>query len=411
MIGGLDRALEGEPAILDVSPGLTITGPVLDVATPVHDVDGSLAGALVIETPASAGSSFNQEVSALKAGKTGTFSYLDENGVVVASSDEPSIGKKLDLPSDALKPGLHRTSGKVTVVGSVSSAHWRLVFSQSKSEFEGDVTRPVRAALVLLLLVAAVAGTVSVIALLRRLRAAREEQRRLAEISAAQEEFTSIVSHELRTPVAGLLGFLQTTLDHWEEMSGPERRTAVERAEQNALRLQQLTSEVLDATALETTGPSLHTSHADLRTIVQEAVEVTRDANPGRTIELEAPNGPVSVDVDASRIRQVINNLLDNAIKSSPQDAPVEITIDVDGSGASVTVRDFGSGIALEDRDRIFEKYMRGRVGATRGSGLGLYIAREIIDASGGRIWIEEPDGPGASIVFALPLDGDVRAP
>jgi len=230
-------------------------------------------------------------------------------------------------------------------------------------------------------------------------------------ISAAQEEFTSIVSHELRTPVAGLVGFLQTTLDHWEEMSSDERRRAIERAEQNALRLQQLTSEVLDATAIETSGTHLQTTTVDLRAVVREALDVTRDANPGRTIELEAPSQVVSVDVDAARIRQVVNNLLDNAIKSSPQDAPVEITIDVDGSEAAVTVRDFGSGIAVEDRERMFEKYIRGRVGSTRGTGLGLYIAREIIDASGGRIWIDEPDGPGASIVFSLPLDGDVRVP
>ena len=408
--GGLERALKGEPAILDVQTGLTTTGPVISLAVPVHDVDGSLAGAYVIEVEASATSAFNREVAALKAGKTGTFSYVDDAGVVAASSDEASIGRRLDLPAEVMMPGIHRTRGTVTAVASVSSAHWRLVFSQSKSEFEGDVTRPVRAALVLLLLVAAIAGTVSVISLLRRLRAAREEQRRLAEISAAQEEFTSIVSHELRTPVAGLLGFLQTTLDHWDEMAADERRRAVERAEQNALRLQQLTSEVLDATALETTGPRLQTSQVDLRSVVREAIEVTRDANPGRTIELEAPSGSVSVDIDAARIRQVVNNLLDNAIKSSPQDAPVEVTIDLDGTDVSVTVRDFGSGIAVEDRDKMFEKYIRGRVGATRGTGLGLYIAREIIDASGGRIWIDEPDGPGASIVFSLPLGGDVRA-
>jgi len=331
--------------------------------------------------------------------------------VVAASSDEASIGKKLDLPRTAMSPGIHRTSGKVTAVADVPSAHWRLVFSQSKSEFEGDVTRPVRAALVLLLLVAAVAGTVSVVSLLRRLRAAREEQRRLSEISAAQEEFTSIVSHELRTPVAGLLGFLQTTIDHWDEMSSDERRRAVERAEQNALRLQQLTSEVLDATALETAGPRLHMLHVGLRAVVNEAIDVARDANPGRTVDLDAPSEPISVEIDPARIRQVLNNLLDNALKSSPLDAPVNVTVGVDGGEVSVTVRDFGSGIAPEDSERIFEKYIRGRVGATRGTGLGLYIAREIVDASGGRIWIDEPEGPGAAIVFCLPLDGDGRAP
>jgi signal transduction histidine kinase len=406
--GGMERAFEGELSILDVTPGLTTTRPVISVAVPVHAVDGSLAGAYVIEVEASATSAFNKEVAALKAGRTGTFSYIDDNGVVAASSDEASIGKKLPLPRSVTADGFHRIGGKVVTSTAVPSAHWRLVFSQSRSEFEGDVTRPIRAALVLVLLVAAIAGTVSVIALLRRLRAAREEQRRLAEISAAQEEFTSIVSHELRTPVAGLVGFLQTTLDHWEEMTVDERRRAVERAEQNALRLQQLTTEVLDATAIETAGPRLHPMSVDLSSLVDEVIGVSRDANPDRAFELDSPDDPVNVRVDPARIRQVLTNLLDNAVKSSPQDAPVDVTVRRDGTIATVTVRDYGTGIAVEDRERMFDKYIRGRVGATRGTGLGLYIAREIVDASGGRIWIDEPDGPGASITFSLPLESDV---
>ena len=409
--GGIDRALEGEPTILDVGPGLTTTGKVIGVALPLHAADGSLSGALVYESPVSATSAFNQEIAALKAGKTGTFSFLDTTGTVVVSSAEETLGERFSLPREATTPGFHRVGGKVTAASNVPAARWRLVFVQSKSEFEGDVTRPVRAALVLLLVVAAIAGTVSVVALLRRLRAAREEQRRLAAISAAQEEFTSIVSHELRTPVAGLLGFLQTTLDHWEEMAADERRRAVERAEQNALRLQQLTSEVLDATTLEVGGPRLHAMSVDLRLLVSEAIDTTRDANPGRDITLDSPGQPITVNADPARIRQVITNLLDNAVKSSPQDAPIHVTVAVDGTETSVMVRDHGSGIAVEDRERMFDKYIRGRIGATKGTGLGLYIAREIVDASGGRIWIQDTDGPGATVVFALPLEGDVNAP
>jgi signal transduction histidine kinase len=405
--GGLERALEGEAVILDIEPGLTTTDKVISLALPLHAADGTLSGALVYESPASPASAFNQEVAALKAGRTGKFSYLDQRGTVAASSDETSIGQRFPLPAEATKPGFHRIDSKVTAAADVPAAGWRLVFVQSKSEFEGDVTRPVRNAIVLLLLVATIAGTVSVVSLLRRLRAAREEQRRLAEVSAAQEEFTSIVSHELRTPVAGLLGFLQTTLDHWEEMTVDERRRAVERAEQNAVRLQQLTTEVLDATAMDTVGPRLIPTTVDLRDVIGDSVETTRDANPGRTIELRAPADEVIVDADPARIRQVVTNLLDNAVKSSPPDSPVHVIVDVDGTNTTVSVRDFGSGIAFEDRERIFDKYMRGRIGATRGTGLGLYVAREIVDASGGKIWVDDPDGPGAAIAFSLPIAGD----
>jgi signal transduction histidine kinase len=158
---------------------------------------------------------------------------------------------------------------------------------------------------------------------------------------------------------------------------------------------------------MESAGPRISPVTVDLREIIGDSVDTTRDANPGRTIELRAPAAPVVVEADPARIRQVLTNLLDNAVKSSSPDAPVHVTVEVDGTSTRVLVRDFGSGIAVEDRERIFDKYMRGRVGATRGTGLGLYVAREIVDASGGRIWIDEPDGPGAAIAFSLPIAGD----
>jgi signal transduction histidine kinase len=277
------------------------------------------------------------------------------------------------------------------------------VFKQSTDEFEGDLTGPLRTALVLLLLVLVVGGGVSVVALLRRLRAAREEQRRLADISAAREEFTSVVSHELRTPVAGLLGFLQTTVDHWDEMGDEERRRAVGRAQQNAERLQHLTAEVLDTTSLESGQAQFRTEAVDLREVVAQALDTARDANAGRRLELAVPADPIPVEADPARIRQVVTNLLDNAMKSSALDAPVEVVVEA-GDQATVTVRDHGTGIAPEDRERIFQKYTRGRAGLTRGSGLGLYLAREIVDAHGGRIWVDDTDGAGATLRFTVPI-------
>jgi signal transduction histidine kinase len=406
---GLDLVLDGEPTIFPVGPGLTTTQPVLGVAVPVHAADGDLAGAFVVEVEASATSSFSQEVAQLRAGDTGTFSYVDEAGMVAASSDEASLARKVDVAPEGLRSGFHRLGSTVTATAEVPSARWRLVFQQSTEEFEGDLTGPVRSALLLLLLVAVAGGGVSIVALLRRLRAAREEQRRLAEISAAREEFTSVVSHELRTPVAGLLGFLQTTVDHWDEMRDDERRRAVGRAQQNAERLQHLTAEVLDTTSLESGQAQFRTESLDLREAVTQAVETARDANAGRALELAVPDEPVLVDADPARLRQVVTNLLDNALKSSALDAPVEVTVEA-GDAATVTVRDHGTGIALEDRDRVFEKFARGRTGMTRGSGLGLYLAREIVDAHAGRIWVDDTDGPGATVRFSLPIRSGERA-
>ena len=407
---GIELVLAGEPTILGVGPGLTTASPVLGVAIPLRAANGTLAGAYVIETEVTAGSAFAEEVAELRAGDTGNFSFVDATGRVVASSDETTLAEPVGLEPEVLRDGFHRIDGMVLASAEVPSARWRLVFQQTTGEFEGDLTGPLRTALLLVLVVAVVGGGTSVVALLRRLRAAREEQQRLAEISAAREEFTSIVSHELRTPVAGLLGFLQTTLDHWDVMSEDERRRAVGRAQANAERLQHLTTEVLDTTEVEIGGAHLRTETADLRDLVTETVDTVRDASPQRTIDVEAPDQPVPVAADAPRLRQVLTNLLDNAIKSSPLDGRITVRVS-GGDVATVSVRDVGSGIPPEERERVFQKFTRGRAGATRGSGLGLYLAREIVHAHGGRIWVGDTEGPGATVLFTLPTLDDRDRP
>lgn len=404
---GVDLALAGEPTILGVGPGLTTPSPVIGVAIPVRDAAGELAGVYVLESEVDAGSAFAQEVAQLGGEGSGSFSFVDSQGRVAASSDESRLGGRFGVRRDLLEPGFRRHDGQALAVDEVPSARWRLVFAQPLDDFEGDVTGPIRGALLVLVALVILAGAVSVITLVRRLRAAREEQRRLAEMSAAREEFTSIVSHELRTPVAGLLGFLQTTVDHWEEMTDGERLQAVQRAHQNARRLQGLTTEVLDASSSESGGLPLHLEALDLGELVADAVQTARDANPGRTFEVDGPDVPVPVVGDPARLRQVVTNLLDNAVKSSPHDAPVAVVVAFDGESARVVVRDHGSGIAPGDRERIFEKFTRGRVGPARGAGLGLYLAREILVAHGGTIRVVDVSGAGAAVAFTLPLGRD----
>lgn len=404
---GLEQTFHGEPSITAVGPGLTTASPVIGIALPVRDSAGTIVGAYVYESEVSANSAFQQEIASLRTGRTAVFSFLDSNGNVIASTDETTIAHPSGLSTKARAAGFHRARWKVMAAADIPSARWSLVFQQSASEFEGDLTRPIRAAVILVALLVVVGGAFSVISLLRRLRAANEEQQRLAEISQAREEFASIVSHELRTPVAGLLGFLETTIDHWDDMADGDRRQAVSRAAQNAQRLRQLTGDVLDTSAMESGQVQYRFEPGDLRAVVTDAVDVTLAANPDRTISVDAPDGEVIVDVDATRLRQVIGNLLDNAVKSSPAEAPVDVAVRrVDGQ-ARVEVRDRGSGIAPADRERVFEKFTRAGVGLTRGTGLGLYLAREIVHAHGGNIWVADSDGPGTTVVLTLPLGSD----
>lgn len=403
---GLDRVLAGEPSILPVADGITTSRPAGAIGIPTRDAQGQISGAVLVEFEIAPDSAFNLEIAQLRTGETGGFSFVDEHGVVVASNNESLLGMPLDDEVvEGFPSGFHRGGGKVAAIADVPSARWKAVFKQDIGEFQGDLTGPLQTALLLFLAVVAVVGVFTVVALLRRLQTAREEQRRLREIGDAREEFTSIVSHELRTPVAGLLGFLQTTVDHWETMSDPERRRAVSRAFSNARSLQALTSDVLDSASIEARTLTYRFETCDLRACVDESVQTMRDASPERTVNVNSPREPVLVRADTLRIRQVLANLLDNAVKSSAPDATIDVDISTVDGAATVSVRDRGPGIADAERERIFEKFTRGRAGVSRGTGLGLYISRHIVEAHGGEIVAESVSGePGARLRFSLPL-------
>ncbi|HEX4906535.1 MAG TPA: sensor histidine kinase [Acidimicrobiales bacterium] len=403
---GLERVLAGQPAILPVAAGITTSRPAGAIGLPTRDAQGQVSGAVLVEFEIAPDSAFNLEIAQLRTGETGGFSFVDERGVVVASNDESLLAMPLeDAVVEGFRPGFHRADGKVAAIADVPSAGWKAVFEQDIDEFQGDLTGPLQTALLLFLAVVAVVGVFTVVALLRRLQAAREEQRRLREIGDAREEFTSIVSHELRTPVAGLLGFLQTTVDHWETMSDVERRRAVSRAFTNARSLQTLTSDVLDSASIEARTLTYRFETSDLRACVDESIQTLRDASPDRTVNVSTPSDPVLVRADTLRIRQVLGNLLDNAVKSSAPDATIDVDITTTDGTATVSVRDRGPGIADAERERIFEKFTRGRAGISRGTGLGLYISRHIVEAHGGEIVAESvPGEPGARLRFSLPL-------
>jgi signal transduction histidine kinase len=248
-------------------------------------------------------------------------------------------------------------------------------------------------------------GALLIVVLARRLRAERAERQRAEEMTAAREEFISIVSHELRTPVAGVLGFLQSALDHWDQLDDASRRHAAERACANAQRLQSLTRDVLDTSVVEAGGLSYSWDIVDIRDEVQSAVTSAQDLRPERTITLHMDDGPAWVRADADRIHQVLVNLLENASTNSPADTPIEVELKANGTEVEVSVIDHGPGLSEEDRERVFEKFVRGR-STIRGTGLGLYLSREIMQAHHGRISAGSTGGSGGS--DRRPSTGDV---
>jgi signal transduction histidine kinase len=404
---GLAAVLEtGKGAVLDVAPGLTTALPTIAYAFPIKQ-GAAVVGAFVAEQDVSAESPFNTEVAQLRPGSTGDFTFVDGRNYVVASSNTALLGKQLDDPLMSASSGFHRFGDRVGIVEPGPSAGWRTVFRQSASEFEGSLTGPLRSALVLIVLAGMLAAGVGVTVLARRLRAAREEQRRLREMSEVREEFISIVSHEVRTPVAGLLGFLQTTLDHWEGMNEDERRRAINRALSSARRLHSLTRDVLDTSSMESGALAYNFAVHDLRDEVGSAVIAAQDLTPERVIRLHLPDDEAWVRCDSERIQQVLTNLLDNARKSAPG-SPVDVTVSVREGDVQVDVADDGPGMSEAELARVFDKFVRGRTSTPAGTGLGLYISKQVVDAHGGSISASSEEGHGATVTFTLPL---VEAP
>jgi signal transduction histidine kinase len=405
----------GVGGVLPVYDGITTAEPVTAIVFPILDpAAGVVRGSFVLENVVAADSDFNAEISRLSRGDTGQYLFLDSLGTVIAANDPSLIATPLEDPRYVdSEPGLYRFDGTVVALADVPSAGWRVAFRQDEGEFEEDLAEPLQQVALIVVLVLLAGGAILTAFLARRLRAARDEQARLQRINEAQEEFISIVSHELRTPVAGILGFLQTSLDHWEIMDDQERVDAVRRAATNARRLQALTRDVLDTQSVESGRLAYNFESSDLVDELRVAIEAARDLTPDRRYELTLPPGPVPVEIDSDRVQQVLTNLLDNAQKNSPATEPVEIDLSIADGLANVAVRDHGAGFEPEAVDRMFDKFVRGRSDAVTGTGLGLYISRQIVEAHGGTISAMSRVGEGAEFVFTLPLrpTGDPRQP
>jgi signal transduction histidine kinase len=202
--------------------------------------------------------------------------------------------------------------------------------------------------------------------------------------------------------VSGLLGFLQTALDHWDEMSDPDRRRAVARAMSNASRLYSLSRDVLDSSSVEAGQLSYTMEFVNLQDAVTSAVTAAQDVYPDNPIRFETPDRPIWVSGDPERIQQVVGNLLDNATKASPPEGTIDVSLAEEGGRAVITVRDSGPGLSPDDLDRAFEKFVRGRGRRTVGTGLGLYICRQIVEAHGGAI--HAANAPDGGAVFRVEL-------
>ena len=370
----------------------------------------SVRGALVLEQALTNTSQTQQEIAQLAnhAATSVAWFFIDSRGSVVATTRTAGLGRPVEdrryLTGSA---GVADIGRRIVVTADVPALGWRVVFRENRSQFTSALSGPLqRAGLILVLLLLGV-GLALVVMLVLRLREAREQERRLRNLTRSQAEFISVVSHELRTPVAGVLGFLQTTVDHWTTLSDEDRLSTVRRAVTNARRLQAMTRDVLDTESIESGRLGYAFQRVDLGAELRTAVEGSEGADATHSVTLTAPTSPILVDADPDRLQQVLSNLLENARKNAPPTEPIVVETEVvDGRvpRVRVSVVDRGPGVDAESAGRIFDKFVRGNDNAVTGTGLGLYIVRRIVEAHHGRIWCENTPGDRTAFTFELPI-------
>jgi PAS domain S-box-containing protein len=229
------------------------------------------------------------------------------------------------------------------------------------------------------------------------------DARQLEEIKA---DFIATASHELRTPLAAVYGAAQTLLRHDFALDETGRERFVSLIADESERLGRIVNEILLANQLDAGRLDLEEEPFDGRDLVERVVDATRmHAPPSVTLTINTNGELPQVAADLDKVRQVLVNLVENAIKYSPDGGKVEVGADTHDDFVRFHVRDEGLGVAADEQERIFEKFYRADPQMTRGvggTGLGLYICRELIDRMGGRIWVEPNEEKGSTFFFEL---------
>jgi signal transduction histidine kinase len=229
-----------------------------------------------------------------------------------------------------------------------------------------------------------------------------EDQR----LEQAKSDFIATISHELRTPLAAVLGAAQTLLRDDVDFGEAQRRKLLEMIATQATRLARITDDVLLATSLDRGDIRVNREEVDVGVLANEtATEFAAQLPFGFTLDVEAVPAQTVAWADRDKLQQVLANLVDNAIKYSPGGGAIRVTVDEDEDTICLGVADTGLGIPALEHERIFDKFYRAdpqHLLGANGTGLGLYICRELIERMDGRISVESE--PGAGSIFRVEL-------
>ncbi len=320
---------------------------------------------------------------------------------MVDMTPEEAIG----LPYDEVLPLENIQGDDISVVGNLDE-----IFAEEGLRCEGELNRPgggrVSLAITYTPLYDNEGRPVNIIVNVYDITQFREEEE-------MKSTFTSIISHELKTPVALIKGYAQTLAREDAEWDAETARQSLEIIEEEADRLEALIDNLLDVSRIQASGLRLDFDDVNMEQLVTRVADAYRIQSPAHTIELDYPDPLPLVWGDEERLRQVLTNLVGNAIKYSPEGGVIRLggwaepATETTEARVVTFVADQGIGIPTEELPHIFDRFYRVDSTlrrSTAGAGLGLFLCKAIIDAHGGELWVRSEAGSGATFFFSLPV-------
>jgi len=243
---------------------------------------------------------------------------------------------------------------------------------------------------------------------IRAYEAERNTVEELRRLSALRADFVSLVSHELRAPMASVVGSAQTLRQRWRELNPDQRESFLALISSETARLAALVADVLDTSRIDAGTFTYRFADVDLGALVRDSVAGLSLTQEEVSVVADVHSELPSVRGDRDRLQQVLTNLLDNAVKFSPAGEEVRVSAFQQDSRVRIEVSDRGPGVPPDQQRLIFEKFGRGNTAGspgTPGTGLGLYIARSIVEAHGGVLEVSSGADAGATFTLSLPVD------
>jgi len=229
-------------------------------------------------------------------------------------------------------------------------------------------------------------------------------------VEQLKDEFIGLVSHEMRSPLTVITGALNTVLTEGPNLSRKEERQLLEDAAWEAGTLAHILGNLLELSRVQADRLFLSFEPVDVKVVIRNAVRRIKRQSSIHRFVLGLPKELPPVRADVMRLERILHNLLENAVKYSPDGGHIRVSAKMDSEHLVIGVSDHGIGISPQDQAKLFAPFQRlgnSRVEGVKGTGLGLLVCRRLVEAHGGRIWVESELGKGSTFFFTLPLEGN----